>query len=46
MFITSKRQSVNEEKRAISAVSGGPYANRTLLTVGLRTWAASLTFIF
>ena len=37
----SKNQSINEQKHAVSAVSGGLYANRTLLTE-LSTWAASL----
>ena len=32
-----KKQSINEQKCAVSATSGGPYANRTLLTVELRT---------
>ena len=41
-----KTQSINEQKRAVSAASVGPYANRTLLTVELRTWDASLTFMF
>ena len=41
----SKNQSINEQKHAVSAASGGLYANRTLLTE-LSTWAASLTFIF
>ena len=41
----SKNQSINEQKRAVAAASGGLYANRTLLTE-MSTWAASVTFIF
>ena len=41
----SKNQSINEQKRVVSAASGGLHASRTLLTE-LSTWAASLTFIF
>ena len=41
----SKKQSINEQKRAVSAASGGPYANRTLLKVELRTWAFIFEFI-
>ena len=37
----SKNQSINKQKRAVSAASRGLYANRTLLTE-LSTWAASL----
>ena len=33
--IMSKKQSLNEQKRALSAASDGLYANRTLLTVEL-----------
>ena len=46
MFIMPIKQSINEQKHAVSAASGGPYANRTLPTVELWTWAASRTFIF
>ena len=41
-----KKQTINEQKRAVSAAAGGPYANRTLLKVELRTWASGLAFIF
>ena len=40
-----KKQFINEQKHAVSAAFGGPYANRTLLTVELRTWTASLTLV-
>ena len=42
----SKKQSINKQKYVASAASGRLYANRTLLTFELRTWAVSLTFIF
>ena len=41
----SKNQSINEQKCAVAAASGGVYANRTLLTE-MSTWAASVAFIF
>ena len=41
----SRNQSINEQKRAVAAASGGRYANRTLHTE-MSTWAASVTFIF
>ena len=41
----SKNQSINEQKRAAAAASGGLYANRTLLTE-MSTWAAKVIFIF
>ena len=41
----SKNQSINEQKHAVAAASGGLYANRTLRTE-MSTWAASVTFIF
>ena len=41
-----KRQSIiKKQKRAVSAASGGPYANRTLLTK-LSHWDAGLIFVF
>ena len=41
----SKNQSINEQKHAAAAASGGLYANRTLLAE-MSTWTASVTFIF
>ena len=41
----SKNQSINEQKHAVAAASGGLYANRTLCAE-MSTWAASVTFIF
>ena len=40
----SKNQSINEQKRAVAAASGGLYVNKTLRTE-MSTWAASVTFI-
>ena len=41
----SKNQSINEQKRAVAAASGGLYANRTLC-IEMSTWAGNVTFIF
>ena len=35
-----------EQKCVVSAVSGGTYTRRILLTVELKTWAAKLTCIY
>ena len=35
-----KKQSIDEQKRAVPADYGGPYTNRTLLIAELRAWAA------
>ena len=45
IFIMSKNISIKEQNFAVPAASGGPYFNKTLLTVELSTCAASLTFI-
>ena len=45
MFMMPKNQSINQQKRTVSAASGGKYVNRILLTK-LSTWAASLPFLF
>ena len=45
IFIISKNISIKEQNFAVPAASGGPYFNKTLLTVELSTCAASLTFI-
>ena len=41
----SKNKSINGQKCAVSAASGGLYAKRTLHT-DLSTWATSPTLIF
>ena len=43
MFIISKKISIKEQNFAVPSTSGGPYFNKTLLTVELNTCAASLT---
>ena len=43
--VKKNNQFINEQKHAVSAAFGGPYANRTLLTVELRTWTTSLTLV-
>ena len=45
IFIISKNISIKEQNFAVPAASGGPYFNKTLLTMELSTCAASLTFI-
>ena len=45
IFIMSKNISIKEQNFAVPAASGGPYFNKTLLTVERSTCAASLIFI-
>ena len=45
IFIISKNMSIKEQNFAVPTASGGPYFNKTLLTVERCTCAASLIFI-